>query len=90
MEKIYELELKKVKDRLSKKGFSLTVDTEVRDKIINELDLRYGARDLTRGIEKWISDPICNELLNHGAAKKSKIKVGFSKKTNEVTVKLTK
>jgi len=90
MEKIYELELKKVKDRLNKKGFSLTVDTEVRDKIIDELDLRYGARDLTRGIEKWVSDPICNELLNHDSAKKSKIKVGFSKKTNEVNVKLTK
>ena len=92
MEKIYELELGKVKSRLQKKGLILSVSDEVRDKIISELDLRYGARDLTRGIAKWVEDPICDEILNHTSdiSKKKNINVGISKTTGEVEVKLKK
>ena len=90
MEKIYELELNKVKERLlNKGGLILTVKNEVRDKIISELDLNYGARDLTRGIARLVEDPICDAIINSSDDKKKKIEVGLSK-SGEIEVKLKK
>ena len=92
MEKIYELELNKVKNRLQRKGLILTVKDEVRDKIISELDLRYGARDLTREISRWVEDPICDKIINNpdDISKKKKIEIGLDKTGSEVNVKLKK
>lgn len=90
MEKIYELELNKVKERLlNKGGLILTVKKEIRDKIISELDLNYGARDLTRGIAKYVEDPICDVIIKGSDDKKKRIEVGLSK-TGEIEVKLKK
>lgn len=79
MKKIYVLELKKLENRLQKKGLSLSVSDSIRDKIISELDLNYGARDLSRGIAKWVEDPICDKILEEKVAKKSKVEVSLGK-----------
>ena len=89
MKKIYVLELEKLGKRLEKKGLALKVSDEVRDKIISELDLNYGARDLSRGIAKWVEDPICDKLLESGSSKKSKVEVSLDK-NQEVQVKFKK
>ena len=79
MKKIYVLELKKLENRLQKKGLSLSVSDSIRDKIISELDLNYGARDLSRGIAKWVEDPICDKILEESVAKKNKVEVSLGK-----------
>jgi ATP-dependent Clp protease ATP-binding subunit ClpC len=79
MKKIYVLELRKLEKRLEKKGLTLSVSDDVRDKIISELDLNYGARDLTRGIAKWVEDPICDKILEESIGKKSKVDVSLGK-----------
>jgi len=79
MKKIYVLELKKLENRLQKKGLSLSVSDSIRDKIISELDLNYGARDLNRGIAKWVEDPICDKILEESVAKKNKVEVSLGK-----------
>jgi len=89
MKKIYVLELKKLADRLKGKGFTLTVSDSVRDKIISELDLNYGARDLSRGIAKWVEDPICDKLLEESTGGKSKVDVNLDKE-EKVCVKFKK
>lgn len=86
MEKIYVLELKKLADRLERKGLTLTVSDSVRDKIISELDLNYGARDLSRGIAKWVEDPICDKILEESVGSKSKVDVSLDKE-NKVCVR---
>ena len=79
MKKIYVLELRRLEKRLEKKGLTLSVSDDVRDKIISELDLNYGARDLTRGIAKWVEDPICDKILEESIGKKSKVDVCLGK-----------
>lgn len=79
MKEIYVLELKKLENRLQKKGLSLSVSDSIRDKIISELDLNYGARDLSRGIAKWVEDPICDKILEDSVAKKNKVEVSLGK-----------
>ena len=89
MKKIYVLELRKLEKRLEKKGLTLSVSDDVRDKIISELDLNYGARDLTRGIAKWVEDPICDKILEESIGKKSKVDVSLGK-DGKVCVKFKK
>lgn len=89
MKKIYVLELKKLEKRLEKKGLNLTVSDAIRDKIIGELDLNYGARDLTRGIARWVEDPICDKILEESISKKSKVEVSLGK-DEKVCVKFKK
>lgn len=89
MKKIYVLELKKLENRLQKKGLSLSVSDSIRDKIISELDLNYGARDLSRGIAKWVEDPICDKILEESVAKKNKVEVSLGK-DGSVCVKFKK
>ena len=89
MKKIYVLELRKLEKRFEKKGLTLSVSDDVRDKIISELDLNYGARDLTRGIAKWVEDPICDKILEESIGKKSKVDVSLGK-DEKVCVKFKK
>ena len=64
MMKIFDLELAKFKERLKKKGYSLKVGKKLKEKIVKETDLRYGARDLTKGIGKYIEDEIVERMID--------------------------
>lgn len=60
---IFDLELSKLSERLSRKGISIEVSNSLKNKIISECDTNFGARDLQRNITKWIEDEICNSML---------------------------
>lgn len=62
--KIFDLELSKLKTRLKAKGYTIKVTSALRNFIISKCDKNFGARDLQRGIQKYIEESICNELLN--------------------------
>lgn len=64
MVKIFDLELKKLTDRLGHKGFTVSVSDSVRDLIIAQTDTKYGARDLSRGIIKYVEDKICEKMID--------------------------
>ncbi len=64
---IVDIELKKVYDRLRERGKRLDLSDEARGFIIDkgEADdgLDYGARPLRRSVERFIEDPLSEELL---------------------------
>ena len=64
---IVDIELAKVYDRLKERGKRLELTNEARGFIIDkgEADdgLDYGARPLRRSIERFIEDPLSEELL---------------------------
>jgi ATP-dependent Clp protease ATP-binding subunit ClpC len=64
---IVDIELKKVYDRLKERGKRLELDDEARGFIIDkgEADdgLDYGARPLRRSVERFIEDPMSEEIL---------------------------
>ena len=64
---IVDIELKKVYDRLKERGKRLELSDEARGFIIDkgEMDdgLDYGARPLRRSVERFIEDPLSEELL---------------------------
>jgi ATP-dependent Clp protease ATP-binding subunit ClpC len=64
---IVDIEMAKVRERLSERGLNLILSDETKEFIIkkgNEDDsLDYGARPLRRSVERFIEDPLSEELL---------------------------
>lgn len=87
MMKIFDLELNKFKERLKKRGYSLTVGKELKKYIVSKTDTRYGARDLTKGIGTYIEDKIVEKLLDPGTdLTKKKIKANLVSDEVEITI----
>ncbi|MEZ6060246.1 MAG: ATP-dependent Clp protease ATP-binding subunit [Planctomycetaceae bacterium] len=76
---IVDIELAKVYDRLLERGLKLVLSDEARGFIIDkgEADdgLDYGARPLRRSVERFVEDPLSEELLRGSFEGKNLIRV---------------
>ncbi len=73
---VIELELKKVRDRLSEKGLALHLSDESKTFLIKKgSNTDFGARPLRRAIETFVEDPLAEELLKGEFAGKDTIRV---------------
>ena len=64
MEKIVDLELDKLRSRLSDKGLSISLDSGAKNFLITKgWDEKYGARPLKRAIERELEDLLAEEIL---------------------------
>ena len=62
--KILDLEIKKVVERLEKKGINLVLDEKSRDFLVEKgHDPEYGARPMRRAVERYMEDPLAEEIL---------------------------
>ncbi len=64
--KIIEIIMKDVMKRLNTLGFSLQLSDEAKKFIAEKgYDQQFGARPLHRAIQKYLEDPLAEEILNH-------------------------
>jgi ATP-dependent Clp protease ATP-binding subunit ClpC len=64
LSKIVELEVQKVRSRLTPKGYGLEITDKAKEFLINRgYDPIYGARPLRRAIQRYVEDPVSEELL---------------------------
>ena len=79
LELIVDIELSKVRERLGEKGLRIELDHDARTLIVDKGDdegsLDYGARPLRRSVERYIEDPLSEELLRGVFQGKNLIKV---------------
>jgi len=62
---IIDILMKGVMKRLSNLGFSMELTTEAKDFIAEKgYDIQFGARPLHRAIQKYLEDPLAEEILN--------------------------
>jgi ATP-dependent Clp protease ATP-binding subunit ClpC len=82
LEKIVEIEVKEVQERLKERQIEILLDTSAKDFIINKgYDKVFGARPLKRAIQKYLENPLAEEILTGSFREGSKIKVtGSSEK----------
>lgn len=80
MSKIFSIELDVIKDQLKKKKLSLKVTPKMKEYIISQVNLSYGARDLKRLINTFVVDPISEAILDKIEATKFTVK--FNTETN--------
>ena len=83
--KIIDIELKGLCRRVQEAGFSLTVTPSVK-KFVAEVgyDPKYGARPLKRAIQRYIEDPVSEQIIsdriNGRKPESGKLKVSLDKK----------
>jgi ATP-dependent Clp protease ATP-binding subunit ClpC len=64
LEKIFDLQLKEVRERLAEQQISIEVRKPARDYLLEKgYDPKYGARPLRRVLQKDIEDPLSLEIL---------------------------
>jgi ATP-dependent Clp protease ATP-binding subunit ClpC len=64
LKQVIDLELKKVRERLAERGFTLTLTDSAKEFIIKKgSNTDFGARPLRRAVENYIEDPLAEEIL---------------------------
>ncbi len=73
---IVKYELSKVFGRLEEKGFNLILGPDAQEFLVDKgYDLEFGARPLRRAIERYVEDPLSEQLLMGTFGEKTNIKV---------------
>jgi ATP-dependent Clp protease ATP-binding subunit ClpC len=89
--KIIDLELKGLYDRVKSLGYQLKIANEARDFIAERgFDANYGARPLKRAIQKYLEDPMAEVLIKATPGDGEIINVGFNESKSEIKIKIQK
>lgn len=87
--RIIDIELKGLYDRVATLGYSLRISSKARDYIAEKgFDAQYGARPLKRAIQKYLEDPMAEVLIKAPGTEGDTINVGYNEKKDEITIKV--
>ena len=79
LKEIVDIELEKVRKRLGERGIALALTDEAKNFLIDKGDekgqLDYGARPLRRSVERYVEDPMAEELLKGAFEGQNKITI---------------
>ena len=89
--KIIDIELGHLYKRIGELGYDLKLTDEAKDFLGEKgYDEKFGARPLKRAIQKFIEDPMAEEIINQGVEEGDKISIGLNKEKNDLAIKVTK
>ncbi len=89
--KIIDLELKGLYDRVKVLGYQLKIANAARDFIAERgFDANYGARPLKRAIQKYLEDPMAEVFIKSDLKEGDTIYVGFNSAKSEIRIKIQK
>ena len=78
-------ELDKLKIRVKEIGFEIKINKSAVDYVAKQgYDEAYGARPLTRAIQRYIEDPVTDEILNGNFKEGDTIKITYDKKEDKI------
>ncbi len=88
---IIDILMKGVLKRLNTLGFTLQLTQEAKDFIADKgYDVQFGARPLHRAIQKYLEDPLAEEILNLHIKNGDLLIAGLDKENNKITFELGK
>jgi ATP-dependent Clp protease ATP-binding subunit ClpC len=89
--KIIDIELGHLYKRITELGYDLKLTDEAKDFLAEKgYDEKFGARPLKRAIQKFIEDPMAEEIINQSIEEGDKISVTLNKDKTDLQVKVTK
>jgi ATP-dependent Clp protease ATP-binding subunit ClpC len=89
--KIIDLELKGLYDRVKSLGYQLKIASGARDFIAERgFDANFGARPLKRAIQKYLEDPMAEVLIKAKLHEGDCINVSFNSVKSEIKIKIQK
>ena len=87
--KIVDLEIISLKGRVEEIGYGLQINKTVKDYLIETgYDKEYGARPLNRAIQKYVEDPVSEEILKGSVEEGQTIKVSYVKSKEKIVIKV--
>lgn len=89
--KIIDIELEKLYVRIKELGYTLALSDKAKDFIVDKgFDRQYGARPLNRAIQKYIEDPLAEEIINQGLEEGDSILMDLNEEKNELAIEIKK
>lgn len=85
--KIIDIELKSLFGRVHTLGYEVKLNDDAKEFIADKgFDSNFGARPLKRAIQKYLEDPIAEEILKGELHEGDTLEIGYNKETEEITV----
>jgi len=85
---IIDIELKALFSRIEGLGYRISLSKKAKDFIAEKgYDSNFGTRPLKRALQKYLEDPIAEEILRGEVQKGSVLKVDYNEKKKEINVK---
>ena len=89
--KIIDIELSHLYDRIKSLGHQIVVTAKAKDFIGDKgWDAQFGARPLKRAIQKYLEDPLSEELIKTKRADDDIIMVDFNEESSEIVITVSK
>ncbi|SDB33022.1 ATP-dependent Clp protease ATP-binding subunit ClpC [Flavobacteriaceae bacterium MAR_2010_188] len=87
--KIIDIELEKLVERINDLGYQLQLSDKAKDYIADKgFDQQYGARPLKRAIQKYIEDALAEEIITSKVKEGDTIVMELDEESNELSVKI--
>jgi len=88
---IIDIELAKLFHRITDLGYKIELTDAAKDFIAEKgYDEKYGARPLRRSIQKYLEDPIAEEIINSNLQEGDTLVVDLDTETSKVVMKVNK
>jgi ATP-dependent Clp protease ATP-binding subunit ClpC len=88
---IIDIELKNLYKRMEDLGYKIKLTESAKDFISDKgFDPNYGARPLKRAIQKYLEDPLAEEIIKAKLAEGDVIEVDFDTVKSEITIQVIK
>lgn len=89
--KIIDIELGKLYHRINELGYNVKLSDEAKDYIADKgFDERFGARPLKRAIQKFVEDPLAEEIIKSNLKEGDTIKIDYNANSDEISIKVSK
>lgn len=87
--KIIDLELNKLHRRINILGYKLEIDDKAKDYLADKgFDQQFGARPLARAIQRYVEDPLAEEIINSKVSEGDIIKVHMNKVGDDLVIQI--
>ncbi|WP_430613349.1 ATP-dependent Clp protease ATP-binding subunit [Flavobacterium sp. JP2137] len=87
---IIDIEIKKLYERVTDLGYTLELDVEAKDFIADKgFDRQFGARPLKRAIQKYVEDPLAEEIITSKIHAGDQIKMTLSDDKESLKIAIT-
>lgn len=88
---IIDLELNKLYGRINDLGYQIEMTEKAKDFIVDKgYDEKFGARPLKRAIQKYIEDPLAEEIIKSNLQEGDKISLDIEEGQEKLSVKIQK
>ena len=89
--KIIDIELNGLFGRVNSLGYTIKITDAAKDFIVDKgYDIQYGARPLKRAIQKYLEDPMAEEIIKSNLSEGDQIEIDFDNEKKEITVRTIK